>query len=406
MDVRRGVRVGLAALVVGWSLTGGAGVGFADTGSASAATSPGSSRDSAGASASRAAAAGAPGSHRARPVAARATDKTAAGAPGTAAARAAAGVGTPTVATAIAAGRADGPPRRQGRVTGDTPRAATLAHRARAAVAIPGLPAPEPTPAVGAVAAAQAQPAVEGSPAATAAATATAQRATTPTREISPSSVLTTAAARITAAIDKVLNRLSTLPASRINEFLSGALLLVRRALQPTGSLPGAPFRNGATQLTVRNKTDVSFEIWAYADGDTDNELLYVTTLAPGAEWTNTAQNYWHRDHDLVLGVTGPNGQLSKRMEFVAQSFSDSDYMDLEWVRLIEGREQTVGDSPEGRIAEGQSFLFGSSHNDVVAWGYRGYNIESSDWWDAPTVVFEVEIWRMPEFELNVDDET
>ena len=157
-----------------------------------------------------------------------------------------------------------------------------------------------------------------------------------------------------------MLNRLSTLPASRINEFLSGALLLVRRALQPTGSLPGAPFRNGATQLTVRNKTDVSFEIWAYADGDTDNELLRHHPGA-GAEWTNTAQNYWHRDHDLVLGVTGPNGQLSKRMEFVAQSFSDSDYMDLEWVRLIEGREQTVGDSPEGRIAEGNRSCLGAA---------------------------------------------
>lgn len=141
--------------------------------------------------------------------------------------------------------------------------------------------------------------------------------------------------------------------------------------------MPGAPFRNGATQLTVRNKTDVSFEISAYADGDTDNELLYVTTLAPGAEWTNTAQNYWHRDHDLVLGVTGPNGQLSKRMKIEAQSYSGDDSLYLAWTpKYVAPR--TVSDSPRGRFEEGQTFLFGSSHDAVVAWGYRGYNIESS----------------------------
>lgn len=43
--------------------------------------------------------------------------------------------------------------------------------------------------------------------------------------------ILTAVVARITSVVDVMLARLSALPAGLINEFLSGALLLVRRAL-------------------------------------------------------------------------------------------------------------------------------------------------------------------------------
>lgn len=414
--VRRGVRVGLAALVVGWSLTGGAGVGFADTGSVSAATSPGSSRDSAGTSASRTAAAGAPGSHRARPVAASATGKTAAAALSTAASRAAAGVDMPTVAMTIAAGRADGAPRRQGRITGDTSRDANSTQRARAAVAIPGRPAPEPTPAVGVVAAALAHPAVEGSPAATAAPTATAQRTTTPTREISPSPALATAAARITAAIDKVLDRLSTLPTSPINEVLSGALLLVRRALQPTGS--PSPFGVGATKLTVRNETKQSFELWAYYDGSTDNAKVKVATLQPGQEWSNTAYNALSFDHNLEIVVDGvpkarmtatnnwaQYGDQKPRMWFYAPT---TGYTGQQATEYAPHEDPPADWDVANLLGLAEGLKTGQSEwisfpnypdrgvTDLNVWVWRGPDIDSGKWWVANTKQFVVAVKQIP----------
>lgn len=328
-----------------------------------------------------------------------------------------------TTAVAIGAETDGGTPRRRGLTALTAPPAETPTQPARATVAILDLSAPaSPQPAAAAeptAAQVVAPPVASWLPVVEAGAVkAGAEHRAIQPRLISRPPILTAVVARITSVVDGMLDRLSALPASPINEFLSGALLLVRRALQPPPGSP-APFGVGATKLTVRNETPQSFELWAYYDGSTDNAKVQVAALQPGQEWSNTAYNAVSFDHNLEIVVngvpkarmvatnswarsgnwgpwmrffaptTGYTGQpATKYTPFDARPPADWDAANL--VGLVEGFKigQSAWISFPNYPDEGVT--------ELNVWVWRGPDIDSGKWWVANTKQFVVAVKQIP----------
>jgi len=128
----------------------------------------------------------------------------------------------------------------------------------------------------------------------------------------------------VVGLIDSVRKLLSTLPANPVSEFLSGALLMVRRALIPdnpgVGSGTVEPFlketsRNDGVKGTIKNSTSEVVRV-SFNDGEVVRELL------PGQEMTyydGHYQQFWDGTYDffgkkVMLGGQGPSVRFEPRL--------------------------------------------------------------------------------------------
>ena len=230
----------------------------------------------------------------------------------------------------------------------------------------------------------------------------------------------------VVTVIDKATNWLSTLPANPVTTWLSGVLLLVRREIDPAPPVGGAV---AGTKVTIRDETAQSLEIWAYYDGSARNQLVYVTTLEPGGEWSNTASNDWFKDqydHNLIIGsaayiggqpAPGPTPKSLMQIAVSNDPFSSpvvrigyqgplyhgqpTEFSAIEkssaWSPINTNSQFWLSQDEQGVVDPGNSSLgYGPK-----AWVYRGEDIDSGSWFRADTKNIIVSIWQLPSTTYN-----
>ena len=231
----------------------------------------------------------------------------------------------------------------------------------------------------------------------------------------------------IVSAVDGLTNWLSTLPTNPISDFLSGALLRLRDEISPPGLLGSGNV--GPVKATVRNKTGLTLELWAYGDGSTSKPLYYITTLQPGQEWvsgivSNTAAAAKGYDHNLIISTSySVDGQpvigekpYDPHMRIVVTNPAlGSPYVEA-LVAPLRGSSGTKNSKFSEALSQNESgtitqrngvFPDGQGTFNYPAgaqlWVYRGNDISSGSFFTANTRDMVVEIWRLPQIEAPYD---
>ena len=357
--------------------------------------------------------------------------------------QASAGQSAPAASPARAARRAAGPAAR-------TPRPAATAEARRAtppaandlprsvpnasppANAISAQPVsgdPQPSPAAPPGLRPAALAAAVASPAQAAGTRAPSSRALGTGPQIEPldlQQVASAVAPGIVSAVDGLTNWLTTLPTNPISDFLSGALLRLRDELSPPGLLGSGNV--GPVKATVRNKTGLTLEMWAYGDGSTSNPLYYITTLQPGQEWVSgivsNEGNDDVRDHNLIISTSySVDGQpvigekpYDPHMRIVVNNPAFGSPYVAALVAPLRGSPDTKNSGFSKSLSQNESgtitqrngvFPDGQGTFNYPAgaqlWVYRGNDISSGSFFTANTRDMVVEIWRLPQIEAPYD---
>ena len=234
----------------------------------------------------------------------------------------------------------------------------------------------------------------------------------------------------IVSAVDGLTNWLSTLPTNPISDFLSGALLRLRDEISPPGLLGSGNV--GPVKATVRNKTGLTLEMWAYGDGSTSNPLYYITTLQPGQEWVSgivsNEGNDDVRDHNLIIStsysvdgqpvigekpydphmrivVNNPAFGYPYVEALVAPLRGSPDTKNSRFSNSLSQNESGTITQRNGVFPDGQGTF--NYPTGAQLWVYRGKDIPSGSFfkYDPPpnTRDMVVEIWRLPQIEAPYD---
>jgi hypothetical protein len=213
----------------------------------------------------------------------------------------------------------------------------------------------------------------------------------------------------VVAVIDRVNHWVSTLPASPLTDVVSGALLTLRNELQPPGSGSGGTSRiqsnsSAPTRVTIRNETNAPFDISAYYDGSTSNELVYITSLDPGESWSSTAANYVN-DHNLVIGsldASQTSSNIGKpRMRLIVDSSILWNY-----ITAFFPEPNSENGWHTYRLSENQSKSMSEEPSGLKLWAWRGEDIPSGSWFTYDTTNIVVSIWQLPTGVYDVSNDS
>lgn len=197
---------------------------------------------------------------------------------------------------------------------------------------------------------------------------------------------------RVAAFIDRVNHWVSTLPTSPVTDFVAGALLKLRNELQPPVLVGGNRISSTFTppvRVEIRNETNAPFDISAYYDGYSKNELVYITSIFPGETWTSTAGNDF-ADHNLVISEFDGSRPV---MRIVADSRIFYDFVDV-WYPVPNGGKNNRW-LVEPSVNQSASLSIGGTSGPKV-WVWRGEDVPSGSWLTYDSTNFVVAVWQLP----------